>query len=123
LSAPPGLILTSGLTRAIETARIIHAAINCRIEAAPALEPGHDASEVVDLISSHSHRKAPLMLVGHNPQLGEVAAILTSGFAGCETMLKTGEGVVIEVNPKDLVGSGRVLARLRLEERCGAGQA
>jgi hypothetical protein len=38
-------------------------------------------------------------------------------------MLKTGEGVVIEVNPKDLVGSGRVLARLRLEERCGAGQA
>lgn len=115
--SPPSLILTSGLTRAIETARIIHAALRCRIEVARALEPGPDAHEVVHLIGAHAARDGSVMLVGHNPQLGEAAAILTCGFAGCETMLKTGECLVIEVDPSDLIGSGRVITRLRLEDR------
>jgi phosphohistidine phosphatase len=123
IGVKPAMILTSGLTRAFETARIIHSALNCRVLTAPALEPGPGASEVIDLIASHARKGSPLMLVGHNPQLGEVAAILTSGYAGCETMLKTGEAVEIEVDPDDLVGSGRVVARLRLEEACSAGRA
>jgi phosphohistidine phosphatase len=119
MDSPPKLILTSGLTRAIETARIIHAVIRCRLEQAPALETGHDAGEVVDLISRH--KNGSLMIVGHNPQLGELAAILTAGAHADETgetMLKTGTALVVEVRQTEMVGSGRIVARVRLDEAC-----
>ena len=57
-----------------------------------------------------------MMLVGHNPQVGELCTVLTNGLAGSEMMLCTGEAVCLEVRPGDLIGTGRLVERLRLEQ-------
>ncbi len=121
----PEVIVSSGFNRAVATARIIHQAVRCRFELAAALECDRPVSPVLDLIESHAggtnqRGSGPrcMMLVGHNPQLGELYTILTHGLAGSEMMLRTGEGVCLEVQPGDLIGTGRVIDRLRLEAAC-----
>lgn len=76
----PDVVLTSPLRRAEETAQIA-----CRIlaperalEIYPPLAPGHDPGEVVDGL--RSYRKArQILLVGHQPDLGELASHLLTG--------------------------------------------
>lgn len=128
LPHPPELIISSGYARAVATARIIHQSLRCRFELATVLECGPAASEVVDLIvgraslsPSGQRAVSSLMLVGHNPQLGELCTILTHGLAGNQMMLRTGEAVGLEVRPDDLIGTGRMTARIRLDEPCGVG--
>lgn len=122
----PDLIVSSGFSRAIATARIIHQAVRCRFELAAALECGHPASSAIDLIGARASglsmgrmaQQASMMIVGHNPQLGELCTILTHGLAGSEMMLRTGEAVCLEVQPDNLIGTGRLVDRLRLEAAC-----
>ena len=73
----PALILTSPLKRAIETAEIARAVLQCKdnVQQTKALAPGSTTEQVWDEI--RSHRDAPsLMLVGHNPLFTELAAYL-----------------------------------------------
>jgi hypothetical protein len=55
-------------------------------------------------------------LVGDNPQLGEVIGILTRGVPGPECMLRTGEAVIIDADPDNLIGTGKMIGRIRLAE-------
>jgi len=78
---------------------------------------------VLDLIERHTAVPGAnarliesLMVVGHNPQLGELCTILTHGVAGSEMMLRTGEAVCLSITPGDLVGTGRIRYKLRLAE-------
>lgn len=128
LPQPPELILSSGYARAVATARIIHQSVRCRFELSTVLECGPAVSEVIDLITQHAAPTArgvrtvsSMMLVGHNPQLGELCTILTSGLAGNQMMLRTGEAVCLKVQPDDLIGVGRMIARIRLDEPCFVG--
>jgi hypothetical protein len=54
------------------------------------------------------------MIVGHNPQLGELLGVLASGLPPQEMILKTGELVALEVRPSQMVGSAKIVGRLRL---------
>jgi phosphohistidine phosphatase SixA len=52
-----------------------------------------------------------LCLVGHNNQLSVAAGLLLGGTV---ERIRTGEAVVLDVDPRDPVGSGGLVCRLRL---------
>jgi len=73
----PDLIITSPLTRAVQTAELLMAEVGNHAEliANGSLAPEATAEQVLELIRSHGKR-ARIMLVGHEPLLGQTAALL-----------------------------------------------
>lgn len=111
----PELILSSPYARAIKTALTINSSIHAVLTIAHELEVDHSVSEVLSLIEQHAHIHS-LVLVGHNPQLGELLSILSPALAPEEMVFKTGEAVVFDINPMHAVGSAKAVARLRLHD-------
>lgn len=111
----PEVILSSRYPRARQTALAIEAALHCPMVEQAGLEVDHDVSEAIDLIERErdAGRKA-IMLVGHNPQLGELLGVLASGLPPQEMILKTGELVALEVRDSQMIGSAKIVGRLRL---------
>jgi phosphohistidine phosphatase len=121
----PSLILSSSVTRALETARIIHSFVNCRFETADALRVDEPVSGVVDLLTRQAFPAKGkaldcLALVGHNPQVSELCEVLVNGIGAAQFLFRTGEAMLLDVNRTSLIGSGRLIAQIRLEEECGA---
>jgi phosphohistidine phosphatase len=112
---PPSLILASRFERARHTAQVIQRATGAPLELLRELEVGHPCSTVLRALAAHAGR-SPLMLVGHNPQLSELVWLLTRGVPAQEAGLRTGEAVLLDVDPQNLVGAGREIERLRLDE-------
>jgi phosphohistidine phosphatase len=77
IDARPDLILTSPFTRARQTADLLAAAFSKRpkVVELPALQPGVKARDVLRALEADG-RVASLALVGHEPGLGELAALL-----------------------------------------------
>ena len=73
----PDLIITSPLTRAVQTAELLAAKVGSRAElrADACLSADGSIEQVLELIRSTTKTDA-LMLVGHEPLLGQVAAEL-----------------------------------------------
>lgn len=115
---PPAMILSSGHERAIATATIIHEHTRSPLHTERRLEVGRSASQALDLIADHAGECADraLMVVGHNPQLGQLLWVLTQGAPPQQADLRTGEAVILEVSPDQAIGRARVVARLRLPE-------
>lgn len=109
----PALIITSRFERAFATARIIQNSAACPLHTAPELELG-PVSGAVALIQRHS--ADPLMLVGHNPQLSELIWLLKHGAPAEDAGLRTGEAVILEIDPHEPIGSAHELARVRMDE-------
>lgn len=72
------LVLTSPLVRAAHTAELLVAGIGGkpRLEPLDALAPGGRMTQLLDAVAKHSRRAKHIALVGHEPDLGEVAARL-----------------------------------------------
>jgi phosphohistidine phosphatase len=72
------LVLTSPLVRAHHTAELLVANIGGkpRLDVLEALAPGGRMVQVLEAITKHSKRAKHLALVGHEPDLGELAARL-----------------------------------------------
>lgn len=111
----PALILASRFERAITTAKTIQEAAGCPLRRSAELESGHACSAAVELIARHVS-STPLMLVGHNPQLSELVWVLIHGLPAQEAGLRTGEAVLLDLRPSNLLGTAKELARLRLED-------
>ena len=76
LGPKPRQIITSPLTRAVQTAEIM-AGFACRklsVEASTLLLPGGEVTALIDYLSTCSSER--VMLVGHEPQLGSLVATL-----------------------------------------------
>jgi len=73
-------LLTSPLVRAVQTAEILAGASGYRgeVEIAPALAPPSAAATVLDLVRARDERA--VAVVGHEPQLGELAAMVLGRF-------------------------------------------
>lgn len=73
----PSLILTSPLTRTVQTAEIAGAVLKYKNEIlrTKALAPGSTVEQVWDEIRVHKDETS-VMLVGHNPQFSELAGYL-----------------------------------------------
>jgi phosphohistidine phosphatase len=79
LGVAPQLILTSPLRRAVQTAEIVADVLDSgKPEIFPQLAPGYGASETFRHLPSKG-RLHQVFLVGHQPDLGELAAYLLTG--------------------------------------------
>lgn len=114
-----GHILVSPLVRAQETAKVIQGAMGTSMTTVTELATDHDVADAIRLIEDHKDDRA-VMLVGHNPQLGELVSVLASHLEPRDMILKTGECVVMELRPNSPIGSAKIVERLRLEEDAAA---
>ena len=112
LGARPDLILTSPFTRARQTADLLAAAFpkKPKVVEFPALEPGMKPRDVLRALQPEG-RIASLALVGHEPGLGELAALLV----GFKTPPEFKKGGVARIDVAILpppAGSGRLYSWL-----------
>jgi len=98
LGVRPGVILTSPLARAVETAEILRRALesDAEIKIVPALSPGAARDEVYEQIRRY-RKLEQLTLVGHQPSLGELAGAIAWGSADHFVELKKGAACAIEI--------------------------
>jgi phosphohistidine phosphatase len=82
-AVPPAAVISSPLVRARQTAEPIAAAADLELEEDDRLAPGANADDVRAVVSG---RNGPVVLVGHQPDLGEIVLELT----GREVDFKTG---------------------------------
>jgi phosphohistidine phosphatase len=70
------LVLTSPLVRARHTAELLVAGVagKPRLETLDALAPGGRMSQVMEAVSRYAKRASHIAIVGHEPDLGELAA-------------------------------------------------
>ena len=99
-------VLSSPLERARETATILAAGLKPKpaIVEIEALAPGGRPQAVIDAIKSHAKRHRRLALVGHEPDLGELAARLLGARGGVE--FKKGGVCFIQVDGATPGGPG-----------------
>lgn len=99
LGARPEIILTSPLLRARQTAERLQQFIGHKppIEIYQPLTPGHDPEEVLhELVAYRGLRE--IVLVGHQPDLGELASYLVSGTTTAVSFdVKKGSVIAIQV--------------------------
>ena len=84
LKLPVGVILTSPLRRARETAEIVAVGYDrdeTSVIATPALAPAGARDALFSALGSHPHAEG-IVLVGHQPDLGELASVLLVGTPG-----------------------------------------
>ncbi len=82
LGVEPDLVLSSPLRRAEETARLVADVLtpNAGVELYPPLAGGFSAEDVVKGLRPHRQVRE-LLLVGHQPDLGDLASYLLTGSA------------------------------------------
>jgi phosphohistidine phosphatase SixA len=119
-SPRPGPILSSGIVRAVQTARIVQRALGCVLRVEGALETDATPGGVVELIERErgGTGEGGLVLVGHNPTFEDLAGILTSGPGAPPITLRTGEAFVLEApgGPGGIVGACTLVESIRLDE-------
>jgi phosphohistidine phosphatase len=86
------LIFSSPLLRAKQTAEIVAGALKLkrRLVFAAELPPGGDAQKLIQRISALKPPPQNILLVGHEPALGELISLLVTGTAGAGFALKKG---------------------------------
>lgn len=91
------LVLTSPLVRAMETAEILVAGFDPapRLVTLPLLAPGGAPERIAEALGPHSRMKS-VALVGHGPDIGQLAAWLIG--AGAPIDMKKGAVCRIDVN-------------------------
>jgi len=97
----PGALLCSPLVRARQTAEILLGAFGPGVSMAVSdnLAPGGDRAALYREIARRSKEGGSLMLVGHQPSLGEIAGDLAWGSPGCYVRLETGGVCAVDLEP------------------------
>jgi phosphohistidine phosphatase len=121
----PDLVLTSPLIRAGQTAEILIQTLGRGIELkiAPSLAPAGNRKELFREIARYAKRLRGLMLVGHQPALGEIAGEILWGSQEHFIELKKGGACAIEIERTEDIPRGSlislltpsILRRIRLE--------
>ena len=126
LGVRPDVLLSSPLRRAEETAAVVASVLapDLPVEIYPSLAPGHDAVDV--LKGLHAYRAArALILVGHQPDLGQLAShLLTGSTTLAQLPFKKGGVAAVQVASLPPRGTGSLLwfmtpKQLRTIERPG----
>lgn len=101
LNARPSIVVSSPLTRTRQTAEIIQEVLGVEgeLKIADGLAPGGTSSEVFKNLKKLSPFE-DLFLVGHEPDIGRLAADLM--LAGPEVMIPFKKAAVIRVDVQDL---------------------
>jgi phosphohistidine phosphatase len=104
-----GRCLSSSLTRAWQTALILHEEADWpEAKKFAPLEPGHTPAEVVNGIAGY--RDDAIALVGHEPSLSQLGGWLIAGAnANAVFEMKKGGIACIDINGAPVAGRGRLL--------------
>ena len=94
-----GVIVSSPLVRAVETAEMAAEVLGGTLERDPALSPGSTPDAVIGAARSRQAH-GPIMLVGHEPLLGETSTFLFQA-AGPVIVFKKGALACFETELKD----------------------
>lgn len=91
-------ILTSPLARAQQTARIVAEAFRMeeQVQEIPELAPGGSVQKLLSSLATYKADRK-ILIVGHQPLLGELASFLLSGAEKMEIRLKKGGLCCLEV--------------------------
>jgi phosphohistidine phosphatase len=110
----PDVILTSPLVRARQTAEILLEAFDSDIPMTihPDLSPGGDRGVLYRDIAKYRKTVQSLMLVGHQPSLGEIAGEIAWESPDCYIELKKGGVCVIDLESLQDVLRGRLVCLL-----------
>ena len=94
----PEMVLSSPLPRALQTAEIIIAACGKKVplKLFPELAPGGNRSEIYRELGKHANLEN-LMLVGHQPSLGEIAGEIAWGTSERYVELKKGGACALDI--------------------------
>jgi phosphohistidine phosphatase len=86
------VVLSSPLIRARQTAEIVAAELKLKKRPActEALKPGGDARKLVNQIAALRPSPKAILLVGHEPDLGELISLFVTGHPGAGLVLKKG---------------------------------
>lgn len=101
LKVKPGLIVTSPLPRALQTAEVAAEQLKTKLRQDEALEPGFGISELRTVLKRH--RSKVLMLVGHEPDFSSVISALT----GASIKLSKAGVALVDIDPE--AQEGRLL--------------
>ncbi|MCI4326423.1 MAG: histidine phosphatase family protein [Thermoplasmata archaeon] len=106
-----GTILTSPATRARATAEILRNTLGVRSKLIdwPELAPGAPAAPLLERLAEDGTRRATVLLVGHEPQLGELVGLAIAGDAVSVTRLGRAGTAAVEF-PKAIRAGGGTLA-------------
>lgn len=104
LGPRPELILTSPLPRAAQTAALVADTLGVQVEPCSALALGADPAEVADAVRHHP--RDCLMLVGHMPDLAELAGHWIGATASAGLAFKKAGMALITFEGHPRAGSG-----------------
>jgi phosphohistidine phosphatase len=110
----PDLMLSSPLVRAKQTADILLEAFGKEVELkiTPALAPSGNRQEVYREIARYYKKLKSLMLVGHQPSLGEIAGEIVWGSPEHFVDLKKGGACAIELESVKGIPKGSLVSLL-----------
>jgi phosphohistidine phosphatase len=111
----PELILSSPLPRARQTAEILIDAFGQKrtgLEMLAALAPSGNRKELYQAIASWEKKLKSLMLVGHQPSLGEIAGEIVWGSPEHFLDLKKGGACAIELERTGIPPAGSLVSLL-----------
>jgi phosphohistidine phosphatase len=110
----PELLLSSPLIRAGQTADILLRAFGKKVElrSVQCLAPSGRRGDLYREIAGYSRDRDSLMLVGHQPSLGEIAGEIAWGSPDHWIDLKKGGVCAIEVDSVQGVPKGRLISLL-----------
>jgi len=101
----------------VQTANRLGEHAGCKPTEAEALALGAPPTGVVALIQARLKAKpGTLILVGHNPQLEEVACIMVPELRRKGVEISTGEALVIDLPADNSPTGGVLVERLRLDD-------
>ncbi|HKQ31223.1 MAG TPA: phosphohistidine phosphatase SixA [Burkholderiales bacterium] len=102
------VLLTSPLVRARETAEIVAKVFGVKdVTEQPLLSPGTDLVALLQTLPSYPD-DATIALVGHEPDLGHLAAMLLTGKKAEFVVFKKGACALIEFDAKLAAGRGKL---------------
>jgi phosphohistidine phosphatase len=86
------VILSSPLTRAHQTAEVVAEEVKNKpkVQLTEHLEPGAKPKELIALVQNLSGSPQDLLLVGHEPDLGQLASLLLTGGEELQVAFKKG---------------------------------
>jgi phosphohistidine phosphatase len=110
----PDLLLSSPLIRAHQTADILVEEFGKPIEIkiTPALAPGVSRQELYGQIAQYAKKLSSLMLVGHQPSLGEIAGEIAWGSPEHFIELKKGGACAVELESMQGIPKGSLVSLL-----------
>lgn len=108
------LVVASPFTRAQETGIEVCNELGIELKTDDLLGADYGLTEMLSVVESHIDQQA-IAIVSHMPTVGMFETMLTGGIAERAGSLLTGQVVKVRVDPDELVGSGEVVDRYRLE--------